>query len=277
MHHLGIYQEIHKEIRRSVAQWGRGSVMAIALGSVALGIGVSVAPPATAQAQLAQSQLAQSQLTPNTTRMLRIITVTGQSSEKIPSTLADIQLGVEAQAKTAQEVQQTVAQRSSAVVALLKSRSVQKLQTTGINLSPQYNYDNGKQTLIGYQASNTVRFRVPIAQAGVIMDDAVKAGASRIDNISFTASDQAIAEAQKLALRKAAQDAQDQAAAVLSVLGLSPKEIVSIQLNGANAPSPVPYPVAKLSMDARVASAPPTPVEGGEQSVQASVTLQISY
>jgi uncharacterized protein len=249
----------------------RWPALAIALGAATVGLstlpGSMTIPPASAQART--TPLSQSP-------MLRTITVTGQCTEKIPATLADVQLGVEAQGKTAQEVQQEVARRSSAVVAFLKSRSVQKLQTTGINLSPRYDYNNGKQTLVGYQASNTVSFRVPTGQAGVIMDDAVKAGASRIDNVSFAASDQAVSEAQKLALQKAAKDAQDQAASVLSALGLSSKEIVSIQLNAANAPSPIPYPAAKMSLESR-AGDQTTPVEGGEQSVQASVTLQISY
>jgi uncharacterized protein len=245
----------------------RWPVLAIAVGAAVVGLGTTVIQPASAQIRTAP--LSQSP-------MPRTITVTGQCIEKIPATLADVQLGVEAQAKTAQEVQQEVARRSSAVVVLLKSRSAQKLQTTGINLNPQYRDDKGKQVLIGYQASNTVSFRVPTAQAGVIMDDAVKAGASRIDNISFAASEQAIADAQKVALRKAAKDAQDQAASVLSALGLAPKEIVSIQLNGANAPVPMPYPMSKASFEARTADAA-TPVEAGEQSVQASVTLQISY
>jgi uncharacterized protein len=247
----------------------RWPALAIAVGAAAVGLGTTILPPVSAQ--IRSAPVSQSP-------MLRTITVTGQCTEKIPATLADVQLGVEAQAKTAQEVQQEVARRSSAVVALLKTRSVQRLQTTGINLNPQYRDDKGKQVLTGYQASNTVSFRVSTGQAGVIMDDAVKAGASRIDNISFSASEQAIADAQKLALRKAAKDGQDQAASVLSALGLSPKEIVSIQLNGANAPIPIPYPMAKTSLEQRMAEpVPVSPVEGGEQSVQASVTLQISY
>lgn len=208
--------------------------------------------------------------------MLRTLTVTGQGTEKIASTIAQVQLGVEAQGKTAQQVQQEVANRSAAVVALLKSRSVDKLQTTGINLSPQYRYDSGKQTLTGYQASNTVSFRTPTGQAGTIIDDAVKAGASRIDSVSFTAADAAIADAQKVALRKATQEAQEQAKAVLSALGLLPKEIVGIQINGANPPTPRPYPMAAQAM-LKSADVSSTPVEAGEQSVQASVTLQISY
>jgi uncharacterized protein len=246
----------------------RWPALAIAVGAAAVGLGTTIIPPVSAQ--MRPTPISQSP-------MPRTITVTGQCIEKIPATLADVQLGVEAQAKTAQEVQQEVARRSSAVVALLKSRSVQKLQTTGINLNPQYRDDKGKQVLTGYQASNTVSFRVPTAQAGAMMDDAVKAGASRIDSISFSASEQAISDAQKVALRKAAKDGQDQAASVLSALGLAPKEIVSIQLNGANVPPPMPYPMAaKASFENRGADTL-TPVEAGEQSVQASVTLQISY
>lgn len=247
--------------------WKRWSIAAIATFCTLGTTGISM----TALPVLAQSRLPQ----PTQERMLRTLTVTGQGNEKIPSTLALVQLGVEAQGKTAQQVQQEVAKRSSAVVALLKSRSVDKLQTTGINLNPQYNYDNGKQTLTGYQASNIVSFRVPTGQAGVIMDDAVKAGASKIDSVSFAATDQAISDAQKVALRKATQDAQEQAKAVLSALGFAPKDIIRIQVNGANTPTPRPYSMALMAKSAD--SAASTPVEAGEQSVQASVTLQISY
>lgn len=251
-----------------VSTWKQWSVAAITTVCTLGSLGVSMTPlPVLAQSRFPQ---------PTSERMLRTLTVTGQCTEKIPSTLAQVQLGVEAQGKTAQQVQQEVARRSSAVVALLKSRSVEKLQTTGINLSPQYSYDNGKQTLTGYQASNTVSFRVPTGQAGVIMDDAVKAGASKIDSVSFAATDQAIADAQKVALRKATQDAQEQAKAVLSALGFTPKDVVGIQINGAETPAPRPY----LMLQGRAKSADSassTPVEAGEQPVQASVTLQISY
>ncbi|HEY9828284.1 MAG TPA: SIMPL domain-containing protein [Stenomitos sp.] len=245
--------------------WPLGAIAVFAIGYTGL----------TALAPVAQAQERPVSLS-SSTQMLRTLTVTGQCTEKIPATLADVQLGVETQGKTAQQVQEEVARRSSAVVALLKSRGVEKLQTTGINLNPQYSYTNNKQTLIGYQASNTVSFRIIATQAGTLMDDAVRAGASRIDNISFVASDAAIADAQKVALRKATQDAQSQANAVLESIGLKAREIVSIQLNGANTPPPMPY---RMTMKAAPmsADAASSPVEAGEQSVQASVTLQISY
>jgi uncharacterized protein len=207
-------------------------------------------------------------------RLLRTLTVTGRGMEAIATTLAQVQLGVEVQGKSADEVQQEIARRSTAVVTLLKARNVEKLETTGVRLNPVYSYTNNVQRLVGYQGTNTVSFRVDTQRAGVIVDDAVKAGASRIDGISFVATESAIAAAQKQALREATEEAQQQANAVLSSLNLTPKEIVNIQVNGANAPTPPPMFAASEVANLRKAS---TPIMGGEQQVEANVTLQISY
>lgn len=209
-------------------------------------------------------------------RMLRTLTVSGRGMEAIAATISQVRLGVEVQGKTAQEVQQEAAKRSTAVVTLLKARNVEKLQTTGISLNPIYSYNNNVQRLTGYTATNSVSFRINTERAGNLLDEAVKAGATRIDGVSFVASDDAIAQAQQQALREATQDAQRQANTVLSVLGLTAKDVVSIQLNGANTPPPQPLPLANFARDAAKQEAS-TPVVGGEQEVEATVTLQISY
>ncbi len=206
-------------------------------------------------------------------RLLRTLTVTGQGVEMIPTTTTQVQLGVEVQGETATGVQQEVARRSTSVVELLRSRNVERLQTTGIRLNPIYSYENNVQRLTSYSAANTVSFRVPTEQTGTLLDDAVQAGATRIDNVSFTASDSAIAAAQQQALRRATQDAQNQADAVLSALNLTRKDVVGIQINNATPPPPMPV----LERAALASQSADTPIIGGEQQVQASVTLQISY
>jgi uncharacterized protein len=207
-------------------------------------------------------------------KMQRVLSVSGRGVETIATSLTRVNLGVEVQAKTAADAQAEAARKSTAVVTLLKSRNVEKLETTGISLNPVYDYSNNKQTLTGYSATNTVSFRIKTELAGDIMDDAVKSGATRIDSVSFTATDEAIATAQKAALAKATKDAQAQAQAVLSTLGFQPKEIVGIQINGAATPPPRPmaFGLAKGSADSVS-----TPVIGGDQQVEGSVTLQISY
>lgn len=208
-------------------------------------------------------------------RILKTLTVTGQGKEMISATLADVSLGVEIKGETAAQVQQQVANQTTAVVNLLRDRNVDRLKTAGIRLNPQYDYNNNQRRFLGYLGSNTVSFRVKTEAAGKLMDDAVKAGATKIDRISFTATDSAIATAQKVALKKATQDAQAQAEAVLSSLNLSRKDVISIQVNGASAPSP--RPLANFARAQMAAADASTPVVGGEQTVRGSVTLQISY
>lgn len=205
---------------------------------------------------------------------LRTLTVTGRGIEVIPTTQTQVRLGVEVQGKTAAEVQQEAARRSSAVVELLRSRSVEKLETTGITLNPSYSYENNQQRLTGYTATNTVTFRINTQSAGTLLDDAVNAGATRIDGVSFVAVESAIESARKQALKTATQDAKSQADAVLSALNLKRGEIVNIQVNGASAPPPM---YRQLAGTRGVAAEATTPVVGGEQQIEASVTLQISY
>ncbi|XWK87553.1 MAG: SIMPL domain-containing protein [Phormidium sp.] len=210
-------------------------------------------------------------------QLMRTVTVTGRGVESIPATIAQISLGVEAQGKTAQEVQQEVARRSSAVVELLRSRNVEKLQTTGIRLNPNYSFENNVQRLIGYTAVNTVSFRIDTQRVGNLLDEAVKAGATRIDGISFVAADSAIAKAQEQALQKATLDARRQADAVLATLNLKPQEVVNIQINGASPPIAFRFRAAAPPVGDMALNEVSTPVVGGEQQVEASVTLQIRY
>ena len=207
---------------------------------------------------------------------LKTLTVTGQGVETIPTTLAQVNLGVEVRGETATQVQQQVANKTSAVLELVRSRKVEKLQTTGIRLNPQYDRSRNESQprLTGYIGSNTISFRLKTADAGKLVDEAVKAGATRIDSISFTATDPEIAKAQNEALKKATQDAQQQGNVVLSSLNLSRKDVVSIQINGANAIPPTPvYNARAFAAEAAAV----TPIVGGEQSVRATVTLQMSY
>ncbi|HAC63742.1 MAG TPA: hypothetical protein DCF68_09430 [Cyanothece sp. UBA12306] len=206
--------------------------------------------------------------------LLRTLTVTGEGTQRIPTTLTEVKLGVEIQGKTATEVQQQVAKRTSAVVNFLSECQVERLQTTGIRLQANYQYNNNERKLVGYIGTNTVSFRLPTEKVGSLLDEAVKAGATRIDGVSFTATEEAIAAAQKEALSQATIDAQQQGNTVLETLNFKAKEVVNIEINGANPPQPMRIQAQAM---ARVATQDSTPVIGGEQTVKASVTLQISY
>jgi len=227
-------------------------------------------------ASAAASLLALVWLSPATAqdRILRTLSVTGRGIERIPTTLTQVNLGVEIQGRTAAEVQQEVARRTAAVVDFLRDRKVERLQTAGIRLQPNYQYNNNERRLLGYTGTNTVSFRLQTEQVGALLDEAVKAGATRIDGVSFSATEAAISAAQKDALRQAIADAQQQADAVLGALDFTAKEVVGIQVGGANIPQPN---IVQFESRGLAAADQSTPVIGGEQTVSASVTLQIRY
>ena len=205
----------------------------------------------------------------------RVLSVTGQGINSIPTTLTQVNLGVVVEAETAEAAQQQAAQKSTAVVEWVRSQNVEKLETTGISLYPSYDYVDDRQVLRGYRATNTISFRLPTESAGAVIDEAVKVGATQIDGVSFVADDEAIAAARQQALRLAVQDAQQQADTVLAALGLSRQEVVNVSVGSVSAPPPQAVPEAAnrlLSADQAT-----TPVVGQEQMISAQVTLQIRY
>lgn len=243
----------------SLTNWDRVKTLALIVGLIGLTSCQSI--PTNAQ--------------PGNFPASRTLTVSGKGTINIPTTMTAVRLGVEIQGKTAQIVQQQVAKRSQSVLELLKSSNVEKLETTGINLNPNYSYKDGKQTINGYSGSNIVSFRINTEKSGTLLDDAIKAGATKIEGISFIASDEALAQAQQQAIKKASDDAKKQAASALTALNLKQQEVIGVQIN--NATSPMPFTYSNPAALSQVAENAKTPVVGGEQKVQQTVTLQIRY
>jgi len=238
------------------------------LAAMAASYGLS-ASPAIAQPLPSRSLKQISQPMENTLR------VTGQGSESIPTTLTQVTLGVLVEAATAQAAQQQAAQQSTAVIEALQSQTVERLETTGISLSPRYEYTDDRQILRGYQATNSISFKAPTAQAGDIIDKAVNAGATQIDGISFVAEDATIETARQSVLSAAVEDAQQQANTVLAALGLSSQSVVNIEIGPVNEPPPQ---YGMRSADAaNFAEAASTPILGQTQTISAQVTLTIKY
>jgi hypothetical protein len=208
----------------------------------------------------------------------RMLTVTGQGSVSVENSIALIRLGVVIQGETAQsvqQVQQQVAERSERLVNRLKELQVSALQTTGISLYPQYDYRDGQPRLTGVQGQNSLQFEVPVARAGQVLDEAVAAGATQVESVSFRADEATLLEARSRALTQAVKDAQRQAQDVLGALNLSIRSVERIQIQSDGYMIPPPIPFARADY-ARLETAS-TPVEGGQQTVSAQVTLEIRY
>jgi uncharacterized protein YggE len=179
--------------------------------------------------------------------------------------------GVVTQAATAGEAMQENARRMTATVAALRKAGVadRDMQTSSINLSPQYRYgENVPPVITGYQASNqvSVRFR-DVKRSGAILDTLVAQGANQINGPSFALDkpEAALDEARTLAVATARKRAELYAKAA----GMSVRRIVSITETGGGAQ---PQPVMLMAMRSR-GEADSTPVQAGEQKMTVSVSV----
>lgn len=202
----------------------------------------------------------------------RILHVTGRGTASAPVAFAEVRLGVEVSAKTAGEAQKEVAKRASAVIDFLKSKKVENLQTVGLTLTPVYDYSKSSSTreTIAYRATNDVLFRSPINQVGLLMDESVKAGATKIESVTFVPKAAEAHKARLAALKDATKNAKDQSNAVLAALGLSEKEVISIQIMDQSI-RPV---LTRMEVESTKVT---SPVEASDQVTEATIAFEIRY
>lgn len=213
-------------------------------------------------------------LTSTQTDTSRILEVTGKGVVSVDTDTAQIQVGIEVEGASANEVQQEVARTSSAVIEQLNQLEVEELQTISISLQPKFEFDDlGNSTIDGFTGSNIIQFEISTEQAGETIDAAIQAGANLIENIDFIASESELEQARLDAIKLAARDAQNLAMPLFDTLELRPLEIVDIDIIEVGSPSPRSFS-SQLSIAAFDAS---TPIIGGSQEIVAEVALDINY
>jgi len=213
-----------------------------------------------------------------------VLTVQGRGEVRTPNTVASIQLGFEAAGPDEPAVREDVTKRSQAVTALLKERQVERLETTAVNIRPQFVYDQGAPgkrplppKITGYIGQVAVSFRTPVADAGKIISEAMGAGANSVSSMFTQPTDEARKQAEDQALTLAAKDAETQADALLKALNLVKVGIRSIDATGDRPGPPMPMPRMMAAMAGEAAPLPELDVQGGETVIAREITLQVEF
>jgi hypothetical protein len=200
------------------------------------------------------------------------ITVNGEATISAEPDLAQIDIGVVTQARTAPEASKENAERLTRVLTEVKKilGKDDEAKTSGYSLTPTYRYPKGgKPEIVGYNASNTIRIKsARLDQVGRLIDAAMQAGANNVNRLVFTLKDEQAAQLE--ALRAASAKAKVKAEAIAGSLGLKIVKIASIT-EGERAIQPV----FRQTMAARgeALAAAPTPVEPGTVEIRSTVTL----
>jgi uncharacterized protein YggE len=199
------------------------------------------------------------------------IAISGKGIVKAMADVAYVGAGVERSEKTATEAQQKAAQKMNNIIASLTKMGIpkDKIETTRVSLHPKYEYEGRKRVFVGYTARNQIKITVDkLDDLGKIVDAAIAAGATNVDNISFSIKDEAVYK--KAALQKAFNDAQGKAEIIAAAAGQVLEKIVKIQEAEVRV-SPI---VGMRALAAEgVGEAAETPVLPGKVEVRGSLTV----
>jgi hypothetical protein len=220
---------------------------------------------------LASPAFAQQRLDPTTP----VIVTNGEGIVKRAPDRAFVNIAAESRARTAPEAQRLNTDAMNAVLEKIKAQGVpaDAIQTTGYTLQPEFDYQNGKQTLRGYVARNQVDVRVDtLSKLGEVMANAVGTGATNVGGVRFDLKDRDAAESE--ALRMAVRDARRRAEAAASGAGVKIQQVLRIDDQSEVSVRPMPMPMARAGMTTEMALVA-VPVEGGEIEIRARVTLTV--
>jgi uncharacterized protein len=214
--------------------------------------------------------------TPGSGAQARVIVV-GEGSVTVTPDYARITGGVTTNAKTVKEASDTNSKLMANIIAALVNAGIAKkdIQTTRFSIEPIYtspsskfstDSSNGAPKLSGYRVSNRVNVTIhQISQVSDILDGLVKAGATDVGNVVFLFSEQdkALDQAREAAIANARHKAELYAQAS----GVNLGRVASI----AESSEVVPFLAGSTIERAKLAPSPP--IESGEETITARVTV----
>lgn len=235
----------------------------------------ALATMALAAASLPAMAVAQTSVTIAETAPVVTLNVT-ETVEAAPDQ-AVVGTGVQTRASTATQAMRENAAKMERLIATLAKSGIAKkdIQTSGINLSAQYDYSNrdgqpSAPRFIGYEASNqlTIKLR-DIKKVGPLLDTLVEAGATNVNGPTFSIEDPTpmLAQARAAAMKSARAQADFYAQAA----GYRSARLLTISESNSGGNPPMPMMTQRFKAD----SAAATPVEPGQ--VGSSVTLTVQY
>ena len=188
--------------------------------------------------------------------------------------IVDVGAGVTTTAQTAVEAMRQNSQAMQSVVNRIKELGIAErdIQTTGISLSAQYDYNQQtrQQVFRGYQASNRVNVTLrDIQRTGEVLDALVAAGATDLSGPNWSVDDDTQARSQ--ARGAAMETARARATEYARMAGYTDIRLLEISETTEQSR---PMPMYRSAMAQESAAAAP-PVQPG--LVETSVTVTVKY
>ena len=208
-----------------------------------------------------------------------VLTVRGAAQLEKPADELRIRVGVVTESDEAPTAMRENSRQMNDVIDALKKTGLtdKEYQTSRFQIQPVYTRrprqadPAWKPKIIGYRVSNSLNVKTKkLKLAGELIQAANEAGANSIDSISFGLSDPRTHRAE--AIRAATTNALADARTLAEAVSLRLVRVLSITLDQAAAPRPIP--MQRMSAGMAMAEAAPPPIQPGDVTVHASVTVQ---
>ncbi len=220
------------------------------------------------------------------------ITLSGHGEVQAAPDIASVYFTLRKELKTAKEAQDAVAEKEKSALDFLKSKNVadKDIKTVNASVYPKYDYvrascpqigangvsgvnydcDNRKQVLTGYEASESIAVKIRnIDDTGAIMQGLGDIGVSDLTGPNFAIDNEDGLKAE--ARKKAIDDAREKAKVLAKDLGVRLGRISNF--NESRNYYPVMYEKAAM-MDSTANSAPaPAEIPKGENTISSDVTI----
>jgi uncharacterized protein len=208
-----------------------------------------------------------------------ILSTSGIATTKVKPDNVALVLGVETTNKTAKAALITNSITMNKVLNDLLAAGVKQNETSTstFNLSPNYNYSEGRNIITGFTATNSIQIKSSnINNTANWIDTAISSGgATTINSVDFTLSNKKLEQIKSGLIKQAIDNARSEADIAASTLGLKILGIKSVRTNELEQPpSPPPFlQRGQLATEAVTPTANQAPIIPGQEEVSASVNI----
>jgi uncharacterized protein YggE len=209
-----------------------------------------------------------------TTSPSPFVSVSASGEAHIAPDRATLFVGVQSRATTAAVAGTENARRQRAVLDTLRALGISgdRVSTMNFNVAPEVQYspnNSAPPKVIGYTVTNTVRAEVArLDDVGRVIDAVLGKGANELSSLQFFSSK--ADSARRAALATAVANARTDAEALARAAGGSLGQLIEIS-TGEPPIRPIAMPMAKMATQAA------TPIEPGQQTVEATVSVRWAF
>jgi uncharacterized protein YggE len=204
----------------------------------------------------------------------RVNAVSAAGTGKVTGTpdIVTVQLGVDVEMRTVEAARTAAATSMQAAIDSLKANGVEQkdIQTVQFSVQPQYDFNQGRQSLRGYRVSNVVSAKIrKLDTVSKVIDDVTRAAGDSaiVRSLSFSIEDPSKLQAQAREL--AVKQARERAEQLARPAGVDIGRVISISEGVASTPI---QPQAAFAIPAPRTGEPATPIQTGELEVVVNVT-----